>query len=80
MNWTENKPPTGGESYYTHTTCKTPLGLLKIEWKSWKDKTSYDVELEGKWVGYEYSLEDAKVIAKNHIKEVSKELIEFLKD
>lgn len=80
MNWTENKPPIEGESYYDHTTCKTPLGLLKIEWKSWKDSPSYGIELEGNWIGSEYTLEEAKMIAKNYINKVSNELITFLKD
>jgi len=60
MNWTEPTPPTANISSYDHVICETPLGQAKIEWKSWKDSPSYDIELDGKWIGCEYDLEKAK--------------------
>jgi len=78
MNWTEPKPPTKGESYYDHTICKTPLGELKIEWKSWKDSPSYDIDLNGEWIGSEYSLEDAKKVAEKFLVNKRDELSEYL--
>ena len=82
MKWTDPKPPTEGESYYDHVRCETPLGEIFIEWKSWKEQPSFDVEFKGdyyKWIGCEYSLDDAKKFGENYIKEVSNKLNEFLK-
>jgi len=56
MNWTEPKPPTEGISYYDHITSETPLGRVKIEWKSW----------DGLRIFAEYSLEAAKNVAKEY--------------
>lgn len=78
MKWTEPKPPTKGESYYDHCTSDTPLGVFKIEWKSWKDSPSYDVMLNDDWICTEYSLEDAKKLARFYIEETHRQLTEFL--
>jgi len=66
MNWTEPKPPTEGISYYDHITSETPLGRVKIEWKSWDKNDSYDVEIDGLRIFAEYSLEAAKNVAKEY--------------
>lgn len=78
LNWTPEAPPTDGVSYYNHTMCETPVGMLNIEWKSWKDSPSYDVELDGKWIGCVYSLEDAKVFSENYLLDIIKKLTDFL--
>lgn len=79
IEWTKPKPPTKGVSHYDHTICITPLGRLIIEWKSWKERPSYDIEIEGQWIGCEYNLEEAKGVAIKYIKDKSEELINFLK-
>lgn len=78
MEWTEPKPPTEGVSYYDHVLCKSPLGGFIIEWKSWKSSPSYDIMLEGEWIGCEYSLPDAKTIAFEYIIKKHEELTQYL--
>jgi hypothetical protein len=78
MKWTENKPPTKGISFYDHTISETPIGKIIIEWKSWKDRPSYDVMIDGEWIGVEYELTAAKDIALNFIKGKSEKLVTFL--
>lgn len=78
MIWTEPKPPTEGVSYYDHIICNTPLGDIIIDWKSWKDRPSYDVMLDAVWIGVEYDLEKAKEIAYNYLNKIYNELDEFL--
>ena len=78
MKWTENKPPTEGISFYNHTITETPIGKIIIEWKGWKDQPSYDIMIDGEWIGVEYELTDAKNIALNFIKEKSEKLVTFL--
>ena len=80
MKWTENKPPTEGISFYHHTTCETPIGKMTIEWKGWKDQPSYDLMLEGEWIGVEYDLDLTKKLAENYLKELCQKLITFLND
>jgi|AntDeeMinimDraft_6_1070357.scaffolds.fasta_scaffold00887_12 hypothetical protein len=80
MKWTEPNPPTDGESYYDYVKCETPLGLVKIEWKSWKERPSYDVSLVDTWIGQEYSLKEAKKLVLDYLTVVSITLNTFLKD
>ena len=63
INWSEPKPPVEGVSYYDHVVCDTPLGLMKIVWKSWKTNSSYDLFINDKWIGAEYEIENAKDLA-----------------
>jgi len=79
MKWTENKSPTEGTSYYDHTISETPIGTIIIEWKSWKENTSYNIMLDGDWLGAEYNLSDAKTVGLKHVLDKSQELIAFLK-
>ena len=65
MKWTEPKPPTEGICFYDHVDCETPLGLIRIEWKSWKESPSHDIMINKEWIGVEYDLEKAKLIASN---------------
>jgi hypothetical protein len=67
MNWTEIKPPTEGISFYYHIDCETPLGVIRIEWKSWKERPDYGIDLDGKYIGTEYDLDTAKSVAKEYL-------------
>ena len=78
MDWTEPKPPTEGVCHYDHIRCETPLGLCSIEWKSWKDQPDYGVEIGNEYIGTEYSLEEAKNVAKEYLNTKRCELELFL--
>ena len=80
MEWTAQKPPTEGTSYYNHTTLKTPLGVIIIEWKGWKESPSYDITMDNEWIGCEYDLDSAKESAIGYLKEKQSQLNEFLSD
>ena len=36
LTWTEPQRP-NEDSHYDHVIAETPLGQIKLEWKSWKD-------------------------------------------
>lgn len=78
MNWTDPKPPTDGVSYYDHIICDTPVGILKIEWKSWKERPDYGIELDNNYIGTTYSLDEGKKFAKQYVISIYKQLKEFL--
>jgi hypothetical protein len=80
MNWSEPKPPTDNVSYYDHTILETPIGVAIIEWKSWKDQPSYDIQLDGNWLGVEYTLGDAKTKVHEYLQQKYDELGELLKN
>lgn len=50
------------DSFYDHITLQSPLGLIIIEWKSWKELPSYDItnKTTGEWLGCEYDLRGAQ--------------------
>lgn len=77
MEWTEPRPPALGVSYYDHVLCETPLGLVKIEWKSWKQSPDYGVLIENQYLGTEYDLEDAKEVARKYLLEKLTALQQF---
>jgi hypothetical protein len=78
MNWTEQKPPTEGICFYDHVNCETPLGKIRIKWKSWKESPDYGIDLDDKYIYTEYDLETAKYIAKEYLINKHCELSEFL--
>lgn len=78
--WTEPESPKENVSYYDHCILNTPLGRIIIEWKSWKEHPSYDISIDDKWVGYEYSLQDAKRKSLDYLKNTLIELKEYLKE
>jgi hypothetical protein len=78
MNWTDQKPPIKGESYYDHVKLETPIGWIIIEWKSWKESPSYEIMINDNWIGAEYSLDDAKLKAVEYIKDIYSKLEKFL--
>jgi hypothetical protein len=79
MNWTEPKPPTEGVCFYDHVDCETPLGRIRIEWKSWKESSDYCINLNDEYIGTEYDLDTAKYVAKEYLTTKYRELSEFLK-
>lgn len=80
MKWTEPKKPTEGVSFYDHVTAETPIGRMIIEWKSWKDRPSYDVQLNNEWIGVEYSLDNAKKIGEDYLQGLLKKLTEYMQN
>jgi len=74
MKWTDNRKPTEGVSFYDHTKCETPIGTIMIEWKSWKDRPSYDIGINGEWIGCEYSLDEAKKTTHKWLKDKAEKL------
>lgn len=74
MNWTEPQKAKEGISWYDHVILETPIGRAIIEWKSWKDSPSYDVQIGNDWVGCEYDLETAKELARVYLKTKYEEL------
>jgi len=77
MKWTDHIRP-NKHIPYDHVSLKTPLGYFIITWKSWKPTPSYDIEINDKCIGSEYSLDVAKDIALKHLAEKTKELKSFL--
>lgn len=82
MNWSEiNEPTDKFKSSYDYIFCKTPLGIIIIEWKSWKENPGFSIELDGRiWIGTEYDLDAAKNKAKEYFEIKLKELQDFLND
>ena len=64
LDWSDPSPP---DTYCSYDYCKaeTPFGTLQIEWKSWKDYPSYDVDCFGHWGGSFARLNEAKAAALN---------------
>ena len=52
---------------------------MTITWKGWKLNPSYDLDIDGVWLQTEYSLEDAKDMARIYLQEVRDKLNEYLK-
>lgn len=81
LEWSNIQPP---DEYikYTHTTCKTPLGEIRIEWKSWKDYPSYGfyVYETDYWIGSSITLEDAKQAVEDYIMVQYNTLKEFVEN
>ena len=78
MNWTEPAPPTKEVSDYDHVVCNTPLGVARIEWKSWKNTTDFDVYFAHEHVGTTNSLDDAKKLSEEFVFSKYQELREFV--
>lgn len=45
LEWSEPKPPTKDVCSYDHIIAATPLGEIRIEWKSWKSYDSPSCEM-----------------------------------
>lgn len=37
LEWSEPRPPIKDVCHYDHVVASTPLGEIRLEWKSWKD-------------------------------------------
>lgn len=79
MNWSEIQNPNNSISHYTHIICKTPLGTIMIEWKSWKtDESDFSITIENMYIGSETTLEFAKESAKKYLQNKLIDLKNFL--
>ncbi len=60
LKWSDPSPGKEGVSHYDHVIAETPLGEIKLEWKSWKE---YDEPCGsmpwGEWI-VGFTLEEAK--------------------
>ncbi len=77
MNWTEVIDP-NSENSYSHIKCDTPLGKIYIDWKSWKTNPSFDISIDGSWIGTSYDLDESKQISKDWLTEKYNSLKSFL--
>lgn len=59
LTWSEPRDP-NGECSYTHVVSETPLGVLRIEWKGWKETHSPTCDLPWGEFIIETSLDDCK--------------------
>lgn len=84
MKWTKHRKP-NNKIPYDHVLLESPLGLISIEWKSWKDAPDYGVSIDNNslglsgYIGTEYSLEKGKDLAVNFLKDIHEDLKKFLK-
>lgn len=78
MKWSKKLNPNKSESSYTHITAYSPLGIFIIEWKSWKNKPSYCLELNDTYLFSSENLEESKLEARTHLENKKKEIEEFL--
>lgn len=77
MKFTEKQEP-NEKIRYNHVIADTPIGIITIEWKGWKDNPDYTVFLNQEYIGDEYTLKDAKRLAFNYISKICDELEKFL--
>lgn len=75
--WSEERPP-NKEIPYDHVVIDTPLGKGVIEWKSWKQSTTYTVYIGDEYVGNEVSLEDAMKLVIDNVIQVGKKIDDYL--
>lgn len=59
LEWSEPRPPTKDVCSYDHVVASTPLGDIRLEWKSWKDTSPCGDMPWGEFV-IGWNLEDAK--------------------
>lgn len=64
LEWTEPSPP-NDRCMYDHVDAGTPFGLLRIDWKGWKEFDMRCAHFEGECftAGYGSTLEEAKAEA-----------------
>jgi len=79
MEWSDKLSSKMGIENYNHSICETPMGMIYIEWKSWTLFYSYDVMIEGEYIGTRDSIDDAKQLAIEYLQQRVEELSEFLK-
>lgn len=79
MNWSQTQEP-NPQIPYDHVLLNSPLGIMIIEWKSWKENPDYDLYLNGNLLYCAGSLESAKEFAKEYLTRLRDELDKFLVD
>lgn len=78
MNWSEEfKPDT--LSNYNHIICDTPLGKMIIEWKGWKERTTYDISIDENWIGSDDTMSGAREKSLEYLVSKSNDLNSFIK-
>lgn len=65
--WTDPAPPNAKGIRYDHVTAESPLGQYSIEWKSWKERDTYDMYLTGWHIESCLGLDEAKQAANDHM-------------
>lgn len=77
LEWSEPRPPTKGVSPYDHAEAQTPLGVIRLEWKSWKDYDSPTFTMPwGEHLVCD-DIEDAKLVAQAKWNAMVKSLAPF---
>lgn len=61
LTWSEPAPPTANVCSYDHVVAETPLGRIRIEWKSWKILDTCCAEMPWGEFVYDYTVELAKI-------------------
>lgn len=75
LKWSKAFPPNGGKateedekpSFYDHRYVKTPLGMISVEWKSWKENDSYCIDIDGEFIDIAYELDDVNRIIDDYL-------------
>lgn len=86
MSWSEQFPP-NEDSYYDHMFLKTPIGIFRVEWKSWKDPCcDYTIYLAPTddlaatiYIDSTCDLESAQKCVMRYLVRIKDSLIEYLK-
>lgn len=63
---------------YNHVLLETPLGVVSIEWKGWKEYDPYTIYLDGEYLKNEASLGEAKNFVVDFLYSKHKELGIFI--
>ena len=77
MEWSEPTKPNQG-CHYDHIECMTPLGMVRIEWKSWKQNEDLEIYVNEEHIDYAFTLDGAKEKAKDYLNKKRDELVLFL--
>ena len=79
LEWSEPCEPTEG-CRYDHVVCVTPLGAIRLEWKSWKAYDSPTGEMPWGEFIIGHSLEEAKAEAQAAWDRVIPQLLRLCSD
>lgn len=78
MEWTEHIRP-NDHCGYDHMECTTPLGVFRVEWKSWKSVLSFTLYLDDDiYITSGHDLDTIKRFARQYLEETYNELGEYL--
>lgn len=77
LEWSEAAPPCE-DCRYDHVVATSPLGVFRIEWKSWKGEgDGHNLILNEEYLSSEYSLADAQEAAAAFLANKAVELAPF---